>query len=688
MSSSYYLRSQGISRSEIQHSNQRLFSSPFLSEILSFEKEHKINYENDYRENYKGKEHFSYSHQMKKLKITKFPSASDKSYLTLENNGQNSCYVNVVLHLFYHCKELREALINFYNNNAFIKANKTNEKVGLISKVGEIMNIFNNFYLNTKEKNVIETMDTNKFREILASLSEQKFQYGVINDPLDLMSFLFDYITITLGNNVIINSEDIFSAVKVCFNLKLKEQIFCSRHKKETMYTNEYDNEAYFHQIYVSEIIKNIEYNAVKHSNYLGNLFKMINYSYSEDERRCGVCGGKCNKLIYLDKHLPIYLLINCVWDNKLPDIDDVLKFIFMINTEDSIQNLFNINKNYIENPSLKNYNLNGIIFFNYKRCHYIIVLYDAALDIYTIYNDVNIGEYRTLKEVYYKLIIEEVQNLGSELFFYPVLLIYSNNKTNAIRRNPLNLKDYLDMSKICGEIKAGERNAIERKDSEMAKRMQLELNENFSEEQQFSEYYRRTSSNMKGNQSRINNNTSVSNKPEPIRDSQTPFGDDSREAPTPGYTPDLKSKGSRTRLKDRSNNAGDKGKISSVKDNLSYIFKDQKIQRILNSKDESGNYLMGENAWKNLGKGRRGDGEIKEIRLASGKDKTEDSNRTNMENTGGLDKSYLNSIRYQSNKDYNLRQSRVSNNKEEDVKEVNKSTIQGNKGSRYIYRK
>ena len=115
-------------------------------------------------------------------------------------------------------------------------------------------------------------MDTNKFREILASLSEQKFQYGVINDPLDLMSFLFDYITITLGNNVIINSEDIFSAVKVCFNLKLKEQIFCSRHKKETMYTNEYDNEAYFHQIYVSEIIKNIEYNAVKHSNYFGNF--------------------------------------------------------------------------------------------------------------------------------------------------------------------------------------------------------------------------------------------------------------------------------------------------------------------------------------------------------------------------------------------------------------------------------
>ena len=145
-------------------------------------------------------------------------------------------------------------------------------------------------------------------------------------------------------------------------------------------------------------------------------------YSLQNEHINCEKCNSPMNNALICNNKqgFPKFLLINCVWNNYKPEIDDVVKFLFLISLIEEIDNLF-ICPNKVEKD---NYYLMGIIFYIFILCHYINTIFNLQKNVFTLYNDEGILEFKNLNDLFKYLTIGQIKK-NDQAYFYPVLLVY-----------------------------------------------------------------------------------------------------------------------------------------------------------------------------------------------------------------------------------------------------------------------
>ena len=449
---------------------------------------------------------------------------TDSQYVSLENKiGENSCYVNVIIHFLYIFPCVNDYLIRKYtkklekdlkekqekekakqanenqqnngekdnnekkedNNHKEIKAQKQNneqkenneikekndknEKKPVIIKekgsdsnnkiiindkaqvekeakkpkktkkkdindflynLGKLLNDYQKILStidDNKSNNKITKLTTNQLRKSLSIASDNLFKLNNISDPIEFLIYILDLINIE-------NLEEIH----LYFHLILIEEIRCTNFCP-CKSNKKYDKDNYIYQIYVEDIFNYIKKHKLDFDEYRERLFMLSFYSLQNEIIKCEKCKSTMNKTLICNNKSgsPKFLLINCVWNNAKPEIENVVSFLYLISLIEEIDNLF-----LCPNKAEKDhYYLMGIIFYSFTLCHYINMIFNIQKNVFTLYNDESILEFTNINEVYRYITIEQIKN-NNKAYFYPVLLvygkenIYDENMLPKIKRN------------------------------------------------------------------------------------------------------------------------------------------------------------------------------------------------------------------------------------------------------------
>ena len=405
--------------------------------------------------------------------ITKCP------YVAFSNNyGDNSCYVNVVLHLLFNITDLHNIFRDLYEIDEMEKQNpkeknknkdtqnidtpqdintdinKTTNNENEITTTGnveqsnnytipEIYNLFVEIgeiladyevYLN--EANTISQvtiLDTRKLRTRLEKVSNGLFPLNYVADPVELFIFILDNLNLNYQREIHSN-----------FHMELIDKVEC-RKKCPNSYRNNYDKDNFLYHIYVNELINYLQDNAIKFKISKGDLFHLSYSLYIDDKKECEKC------TLLMDKYLiclnnPKYLLINCVWNNQNPKIKQIVDFLFLLSIEEDINNLF-VCQNRTKSTDT-NYHLLGMILYSYTLCHYTVLIFNKKQKVFALYNDNSVKEFKTIYDAFPEMLIDNVNLYDNDkAYFYPVMLIYSKEKiynNNDIKNNILDEKQYV----------------------------------------------------------------------------------------------------------------------------------------------------------------------------------------------------------------------------------------------------
>jgi hypothetical protein len=201
----------------------------------------------------------------------------------------------------------------------------------------------------------------------------------------------------------------------------------------------------------------------LKFDDYKYNLFMLSFYSMKNEDIKCEKCKSTINKTLICnnDQNSPKFLLINCIWNNAKPNLENVINFFFLISLKEELDNLF-ICPNKVEKDY---YYLNGIIFYSYTLCHYINMTFNIEKKIFTLYNDEGIIEFNEIIELFKYLTLEQLKS-NNKTFFYPVLLVYGKeNIYDETMINSFNKIDFNYYNKFIdeceGQIKKKEKKEI-----------------------------------------------------------------------------------------------------------------------------------------------------------------------------------------------------------------------------------
>ena len=403
--------------------------------------------------------------------VTKSP------YVAFSNNyGDNSCYVNVVLHLLYNIIDLNNIFKDFYkideiqqqsiiklknsnknintnlnssnrniNDNINTALNKSNKKVilqqsatfptvginELFIQIGEILSWYE-IYLN--EMNTVKqvtVLETKKMRESLEKISNGLFPLNYVADPVELFIYILDKLNTNYQRETHNN-----------FHMELIEKAVCRKNCPNSI-KNKYDKDNFLYHIYVQELINYIKDNALKFKDTKGNLFRLSYSLYTEEKRVCEKCTLLMEKFL-LCLNIPKYLFINCVWKNAVPEIKEIIDFLFLLSLKEDINNLFICEDTNYKNTS---YNLLGMILYSYTLCHYTVLIFNKKQKVFALYNDNIVKEFKTLYDVFPEMLIENINLYDNErAYFYPVMLIYTQEKiyhSDDIKNNNLDEKKY-----------------------------------------------------------------------------------------------------------------------------------------------------------------------------------------------------------------------------------------------------
>ena len=384
---------------------------------------------------------------MSPIQIKKENKLLTKStYVTFKNSyAENSCYINVILQLIFNISELSDFIIDLYKIASISKEEK--EKNGenyeflvilgeILSKYNDIFNGENKYKRNKNQVNILETLN---FRKKLEIISDNKFPLNSIADPVELLTFILE-----LLNNYL---ED--ELHKTLF-LELDDAYYCEGKKKNCKnIINKYDKDNFIYHIYIDEILKHLEVEKLKVNTYKSKLFE---YSYklflSENVKICQGCKNEMGHDLVC-YNLPEYLLINCIWKESNPIVDDVVNFFMLMPLRDILSHLF------VSQNKKQDYDLYGFILYSFSLSHYVLCLFNVGKKVFVLFDDEVIKEFKNL----YSLIIDITVNTlkqNGKAFFYPVMLIFSKEpiyggneilKTNTLREN-----DYLNIIKMCNE--------------------------------------------------------------------------------------------------------------------------------------------------------------------------------------------------------------------------------------------
>lgn len=370
--------------------------------------------------------------------LVKMKKESNLHYVGFENNyGDNSCYINVILHFFYQFPSVNEFLIKTYidckENYIINDENDKNWEKQFFFLLGKTLFEYQSILSQPNNKG-ITILHTTELRKYLHLISNKKYTYNAVGDPVELLTFILDKI------NLINKSE-----VHKDFFINLNEEIKCNN--CNNVKTNKYDENNFIHQIYVNEIIK-----GVKNLDFYHTLFYYSKKNPIIDGKTCEKCNQRTKRsLKYIGSEYPKYLLMNCVWSKKRPELLEVLKFLYLIPLESHLNNIFDCENSDDNNPPI--YTLSGIIFYSGALSHYINVIYNMQKNIFVLYNDDKIKELKSIHDIYLEITAEQIKK-NSEAFYYPVLLIYFKeilfNCENDIKLNIYTPENFHYIEKEC----------------------------------------------------------------------------------------------------------------------------------------------------------------------------------------------------------------------------------------------
>jgi len=376
---------------------------------------------------------------------------SNFHYATFQNlYGENSCFVNVTLHLIFNIPQLKEFLISLYeisksNKVEKSKNNNNNQIDEFLVLLGEILYNYNEILNeeNKSKKTQISVLKTLSMRKILETISENKFPLNNVADPVELLNFILDILNEK-------SKEELHKA----FYIELIDEFSCkSRKNCKVHIENKYDKDNFIYHIYIDEIINYIKNGNIKIRNYINKLFELSYKLFlSENIRKCEKCKEEMNhNLICMNE--PEFLLINCIWKDSNPVVDDVISLLFLMSLKDDLNNLFicNTNQKRFRKPS---YYLLGFILYSYTLSHYITCIYNSDKKCFVLFDDEFVKEYNSLYDLIYEITVNNLKGNG-KAFFYPVMLIFTKEciyKPDVIKFNTLRESDYTNIIKKCNK--------------------------------------------------------------------------------------------------------------------------------------------------------------------------------------------------------------------------------------------
>ena len=408
--------------------------------------------------------------QMLSQKETKL--LTDSQYISFDNFiGDNSCYVNVIMHFLYLFPCVNDFLIKKYQDHLKLiekekevqkekekekeiqkeseketpkdlkkegselkpkkdltpneiitkkpedsisplnkKKKKENDLNNFLFNLGKILNSYQNILAKNDPKNNITNLNTFELRKSLSICSDNKFKLNSISDPVEFLIYILD----------IINKEN-SEEIHLYFHLKLIEEVRCANFCPFKS-NRKYDKDNFIYQIYVEEIFNYIKNEKLTFDDFRENLFMLSYYSIQNEMNTCQKCNSIKNKILICNNEdgSPKFLLVNCVWKNVKPDLKDVIKFLYFISLIEQLDNLFICpSKN-----EKSNYYLNGIIFYSFTLCHYINLIFNLQKNVFTLYNDTGIMEFENMNEIYNYITKAQLKK-NNKAYFYPVLLVY-----------------------------------------------------------------------------------------------------------------------------------------------------------------------------------------------------------------------------------------------------------------------
>ena len=380
-------------------------------------------------------------------------------YATFKNGyGENACYINVILHLLYNIEELRDFLYSLFQIDESNKPNEKDEKKNkdkdkdqndnedckidnneFLTSLGKIISRYK-YIISNEEKNKnnqVTVINTLKMRKILEKLSGNKFQLNTIADPVELFTFILDIL-----------SKNLDGDTHKTFYLDLIDEYTCEQNGCNQI-KNKYDKDNFIYHIYIDEILKYLSIEDIKVKDYNNKLFE---YSYTSFlQSNIKIC-EKCNSLMEHDlicNNCPDYILINCVWRESNPKLEDVMTILFLLSLKDDLNNLFDLQ---IKKKQNSFYCLFGFILYSFTLSHYIICQFNEEKKVFVLLDDEVVKEFNNL----YDLIIEisaEVLKKNGKAFFYPVMLIYQKRNiyySQFLKNNKLNDKKYEEIINKC----------------------------------------------------------------------------------------------------------------------------------------------------------------------------------------------------------------------------------------------
>ena len=387
-----------------QHENTNLFHFSFSDDLI----------ESDKNSTLKLKQNFSLYNNISFVEKIK---ENSMHYVGFENKyGENSCYINVILHFLYIFPSVNEFLIKFYKTklDKFINTinNDINSKNNIdyfLFTLGKTLFEYQKILSNYNNKDVT-ILNTSELRQCLQLISNNYFPLNKVGDPVEFLTSLLN--EINKYNNLEIHND---------FFINLIEEKKCNSclNKNEI---KKYDENNFIYYVSINEIIQNINKENINFENYSHQLFKFSQINTSKCESKCKQCGNTLkNQIKFINETFPTYLLLNCIWNKRKPELNDVIKFLYLLSLEDNITNLFFCE---IKNKEIGLYNLLGMILYSPALSHYINVIFNFEKNIFVMYDDDKIKEIPTIHDVYKEMTSEQIKK-NPERYYYPVLLIY-----------------------------------------------------------------------------------------------------------------------------------------------------------------------------------------------------------------------------------------------------------------------
>ena len=391
---------------------------------------------------------------------------TDFHYATFKNSyAENTCYINVILHLLYNIEQLEEfietlykidesnkrsSLSKSYNYNNKMNKEETNDTYNFLVLIGKILSEYKDIIYNEDDNNSLKkrfdknkqvfVINTLRMRKMLEKVSKGQFALNTIADPVEFFGFILDILNEYLN-------EDIHKT----FYLELIDEYICDNKGCSQIINNKYDKDNFMYHIYIDEILKFIEKENIKVFNFKYKLFEFShNLFISENTKNCEKCKQKMKHYL-ICKNLPDYILINCVWRESNPIVDDALTLFFMMPLRDEFNNLF------IHKPKSYRkyyYYLFGFILYSFTLSHYIICIYNLDKKVFVLLNDEIVKEFHNLYELLIDITVDTLKETG-KAFFYPVMFIYTKDALydpQSMKTNTLNNSEYQDIINKCNE--------------------------------------------------------------------------------------------------------------------------------------------------------------------------------------------------------------------------------------------